>query len=102
MRDLSDVDRQLQQLGAVPGPVNQLLDQVLGSDRSLARLDQLLAELGQAAGAPAPRVFVPPPPMAAESAADNEPEIEDAPLMLAAATATALEEDTVVDRAPVD
>ena len=59
MADFADIDQQLAALGAAPEKdASALLERVLGTDRSRARLDELLAELSQA-WTPAP---VPPPP----------------------------------------
>jgi hypothetical protein len=60
MRDLDAVDQQLRALGEPPAGRASLLARVLGEDRSLARLEQLLEQLG----ASAPRSA--PPPAAAD------------------------------------
>lgn len=54
MRDLQQVDRELAELGRPPSDVRLLLGRVLGEDRSLARLEQLLGELETAAPLAAP------------------------------------------------
>ncbi len=60
MRDLDAVDQQLRALGEPPADRAGLLARVLGEDRSLARLEQLLEQLGAAARRSAP------PPAAAD------------------------------------
>jgi hypothetical protein len=45
--ELDDVDRQLEAFGTPKSDVSALLDRVLGEDRSLAKLDEMLAALGE-------------------------------------------------------
>jgi len=65
MRDLEAVDQQLRALGEPPADRSGLLARVLGEDRSLARLEQLLEQLG----AGAPRSAAPPAAAAVLAAA---------------------------------
>ena len=57
MLDLAEIDRQLEQLGKTPEDCAPLLDHALGANRSLERIDALLATLAQSVllQSPAPK-----------------------------------------------